>query len=113
MDVTELLRTTAALVFVLALLGIGLIGLRRLNILQLFKLTGSGLRLDSTLVLDQRHRVVLIQCRDREHLLILGPSTQTLIESAPIKKENPQTAPAPDQDVPSVHNPPKLVVGRS
>ena len=78
----ELLRFGAALVFVLALMtGLGLV-LKRIN-------TGSykgaltpkrRLKVSEMLSIDARRRLVLIQRDDREHLVILGPNGETVIE---------------------------------
>lgn len=91
----ELLRFGAALVFVLALMtGLGLV-LKRIN-------TGSfkgrpikekrRLGVTEMMSLDARRHLVLIQRDDREHLVILGPNGETVIEtsiesSAPEEKE--------------------------
>ncbi len=79
----QLIRFLAALILVVGLmLGLGLV-MRKIN-------AGSGLvapgkkrrlRIVETLPLDHRRRMILIRRDDRDHLVILGPSGETVVES--------------------------------
>ena len=40
-----------------------------------------------TMVLDPKRRVVLIQCDNSEHLLLLGPNNERVISDGPGRKE--------------------------
>lgn len=73
-----------ALVFVLALIGIGALLLRRFAPSQLGGLGGRDRRLaiSEVLALDARRRLVLVRRDDREHLILLGVNGETVIESA-------------------------------
>ncbi|MGZ9109310.1 MAG: FliO/MopB family protein [Micavibrio sp.] len=78
----QLLKFGGALLFVLALmLGLSLI-MRRFN-------SGSGLiapnkrrlKIVEMMPLGARHRMILVKRDDREHLVILGPAGETVVES--------------------------------
>ena len=78
----QLLKFGGALLFVLALmLGLSLI-MRRLN-------SGTGLlppnkrrlKIVEMMPLGARHRMILVKRDDREHLVILGPAGETVVES--------------------------------
>jgi flagellar protein FliO/FliZ len=78
---TQLIRLVAALVLVVGLmLGLNFF-MRRIqgNAIR----TGSQRRLNvvETMPLDSRRRLVLIRRDDREHLVILGPTGETVIET--------------------------------
>lgn len=78
----QILKFGGALLFVLALmLGLSLL-MRRLN-------AGSGmlpagkrrLKIVEMMPLGARHRMILVRRDDREHLVILGPTGETVVES--------------------------------
>ncbi len=78
----QLLKFGGALLFVLALmLGLSLI-MRRFN-------SGTGmiapnkrrLKIVEMMPLGARHRMILVKRDDREHLVILGPAGETVVES--------------------------------
>ena len=79
----DMLRLVLALVFVLALMGGLSIALKRLGF------QGSGvasskrrLKIVESLGIDSRRRLVIVQCDDRQHLVILGPQGETVVETA-------------------------------
>lgn len=79
----QLIRFFAALILVVGLMvGLGLV-MRKINAGS--GLTGPGqkrrLRVVESLPLDHRRRMVLIRRDDREHLVILGPTGETVVES--------------------------------
>ena len=88
MDATDYLRFIMALAFVLVLM---------LIFAQLAKRYGWGkamlntpgkrLSVLETRVLDARHKLMLVKCDDREHLLLLGPQGQSVVETHPAKKD--------------------------
>lgn len=82
-SLTQLLRFGAALVFVLALMGgLGLV-MKRINHGS-YKMPARPkrrLKIKETLSLDARRRLLLIQRDEREHLVILGPNGETVIET--------------------------------
>ncbi len=84
MELTEYLRFAIALIFVLALIGVLTALARRAGIGYPLKATrpGGGRRLSVVEVtpLDGRRRLVLVRRDDVEHLLLLGPSSELVIE---------------------------------
>ena len=93
MTAAQMIRFAAALALVVAMMvGLGLI-MRRIN-------AGSGLvqgqkrrlKIVEMMNLDHRRRLLLIRRDDREHLVILGPTGETVVESGiipPQQEENP------------------------
>lgn len=91
-DIPQLLRLLAAMTFVLALMG-GLV-----LILKKFGLTGMAhvnakkkrLSMIEVLPLDNRRRAVLIQRDQTQHLVILGPNGETVVETniEPVKDKD-------------------------
>lgn len=92
MDTVLLLKFAAVFVFVITLMLLFSWFLKRLG------LAGSGvlrssdkrrLRVVEFLPLDHRRRLVLIKRDDREHLLVLGPEGETVVETnIPSKAED-------------------------
>lgn len=93
-----------ALLFVLALIGVGALLLRRFAPGPLGGPRGRERRLSvrGVLALDARRRVVLIRRDDREHLLLLGANGETVIESGIVAPSDP----VPDRDP----SPPSVIV---
>lgn len=94
METTSLFTTILALAFVLGLIGLINIGLRRFGPEKLFytlqKKKGAARRLsiEETLVIDARRRIVLVKCDKTEHLILLGATTEQIIATTPTKKSN-------------------------
>ncbi len=80
MESGQIIQVIAALLFVLALFGLLALLLRRFNQLQGQK-EGSRLKVLETRILDSKRRMVLVKRDKQEHLLLLGPDRETLIES--------------------------------
>lgn len=90
-NLNDVVRFGAALVFVLALMG---------GLALLMRRFGHGhpltdprkrrLKIVEILTLAPRHRAMLIRRDDREHLIILGPNGETLVEHG---IESPQDEP--------------------
>lgn len=92
MDLFEFLRAVASLGFVLALIGGGYWLLKRSGLrIAGAPVGGSRLAVVEIRALDSRRRLVLIRRDDKEHLLLLGPATEIVIETgivgADAKKE--------------------------
>lgn len=83
MDWTDYLRFIAALLFVLALMGGLWLLLKRLGLSGMQMANGQQrrLRIVETLPIDARRRAVILQRDNRQHLVILGPTGETVIES--------------------------------
>lgn len=78
----EFLRLVLALIFVLSLMGMLALVLKRLGFSGN---TGTNkgprrLKIVEALPLDTRRRAVIVKCDEKEHLVILGPNSETLIE---------------------------------
>ncbi len=82
MEALDYFKFVAALAFVLALMGGLALIMRRLGLGQPLNTNNKRrLKIVETLPVDARRRLVLIQRDDRQHLVILGPSSETVIES--------------------------------
>lgn len=79
----QILRLLAALAFVLALMGGLALLLKRLGLAGATAPTPQKRRLKiiETLSLDTRRRLVIIQRDDKQHLVILGPTGETVVEN--------------------------------
>ena len=83
MDWTDYLRFIAALLFVLALMGGLWLLLKRLGLsgVQLGNGQQRRLKIIETLPIDARRRAIILQRDNRQHLVILGPTGETVVES--------------------------------
>ena len=85
MDISDYLRFGLALVFVLGLIGLFATIARRAGFGFPIKAIKSRERRRISIVevtpLDGRRRLVLIRCDDKEHLLLIGPSTELVVAS--------------------------------
>lgn len=84
MDGPSYLTFAAALVFVLALMGLLAFVLKRFGPGAAGGLISTGkrrLKIIETLPLDARRKAVLLQRDNRQHLVILGPAGETVVET--------------------------------
>ncbi len=83
MEPTSYFRFLAALVFVLALMGGLWLILRRLGIAgpQTTPAGKRRLKVIESIPLDPRRRAVLLQRDNTQHLVILGPTGETVVET--------------------------------
>lgn len=86
MDFLDVLRFIATLGLVLSLIGGCAFVVNRFNLLSNFgRRTGDPrLSVRETLTLDAKHRLMIVASGDREHVLLLGPSGDLVVESRPI-----------------------------
>lgn len=79
----DLGRMIAALVLVIAMMGGLSILLKRLGVAGSLPAASGRKRLKvvDSIALDSRRRLVIVQCDDAQHLLILGPSGETVIKT--------------------------------
>jgi len=88
----EFLRLVVALVFVLSLMGALALVLKKMGLGGAGTIPNKGerrLKIIEALPLDARRRAVILKCDDKEHLVILGPNGETVVErdiKAPDKK---------------------------
>ena len=94
MDVIDIARYVGALFFVLALVGLAALATRRYGV---GGFAGGGgakrLCLVETLMIDARHRLVLVRRDDREHLVLLGPDGVRIVENEIVAPETASNAP--------------------
>ena len=83
MDYQDYLKFFAALIFVLSLMGGLAFVLKRLGLGQAGMISPSKKRLKivEILPLDGRRKAVIIQRDDTQHLVLLGPSGETVVET--------------------------------
>ena len=78
----EILKLLSALIFVIALMGGLAYVLKRLGLAHTMVKKGTGrLQVLEILPLDARRKLALIKRDDTEHLIILGGSSETVIET--------------------------------
>lgn len=88
MDLDGYFRFVLALIFVIGLIGLFALLLRRFGpgmTAMAPRRPGQSRRLQIVEVaaIDARRRLVLVKRDEREHLILLGANTETLIESSP------------------------------
>lgn len=82
-DLPQILQALAALIFVLALMGALAFFLKRLGFDSTGAFSGKERRLKivETLPLDGRRKLVIVACDKKEHLVLLGPNSETVVEN--------------------------------
>lgn len=85
MDFLDVLKFIAALALVLSLIGGCAWAANRLNLLSgIGRRSGTPrLSVRESLILDAKHRLMIVASDDREHVLLLGPSGDLVVESGP------------------------------
>lgn len=85
MDFLDVLKFVAALGLVLSLIGGCAWAANRLNLLSGFRRRNGTprLKVQESLILDAKHRLMIIASDDREHVILLGPSGDLVLESRP------------------------------
>ncbi len=82
MDSAQFMKLAAALAFVLALMLMLALIMRRINHGgSVMPMARRRLKLVETLPIDPRRRLAIVRCDDREHLLILGTNGETVVET--------------------------------
>ncbi|HNQ92147.1 MAG TPA: flagellar biosynthetic protein FliO [Alphaproteobacteria bacterium] len=84
MESTEILRFLASLIFVLALMGGLWILLRKLGLngpSMMTPVAKRRMKVVEVLPLDPRRKAILLRRDDTDHLVILGPSGETVVET--------------------------------
>ena len=85
MEFSGYLRFLLALIFVIGLIGVFSIIARRMGLgfptTAIKKSAGRRLSVQEVVPLDGRRRMVLIRRDDTEHLIVLGPNSETVVES--------------------------------
>ncbi len=88
----DFIRMLAALVFVLGLMGALALALKKMGLSGVIERHTPGakkrLRIVEALPIDGRRRIVLLQRDDTQHLVILGASGETVIETGIKPRDN-------------------------
>tara|TARA_B100001142_G_C13962714_1_gene511717 strand:+ start:195 stop:497 length:303 start_codon:yes stop_codon:yes gene_type:complete len=97
MEFSGYLRFLLALVFVIGLIGAFAVVARRMGLgfpnTAIKKSTNRRLSVEEVISLDGRRRLVLIRRDDKEHLILLGTSNETIVENnikAPVAQVKPE-----------------------
>ena len=80
MDWLDWARSLFALIATLALIVGVAYGARRLGMLQPGAQGPKRMRVTDSLMLDPRRRMVIVRCDEREHLILLGPGGDILVD---------------------------------
>lgn len=91
MDTVLLIKAASALAFVLALMGFLSWAVKKAGLVQGLVPPSARrrLRVIEQLPLDHRHRLVIVGCDDKEHLIILGPNGETVVQNdIPVSRNN-------------------------
>ena len=101
MEIDVYLRFLLALGFVLALIVVFAWAARRFGLMgKLTPTTGKSRRLSiiEVMALDARHKLVLLRRDDKEHLVLMGPNANLLVEDR-ISASPPAAQPAKIEQV--------------
>jgi len=99
MLLAESVRIIFALIAVLGFIGLAAVLVRKAGLISASSgfIRKKRLALVETLAVDARRRVAIIRCDDKEHLIILGPNSETIIDrklDTPVADEIEPAAPA-------------------
>jgi len=83
MDYTIYLKFLFALIFVLTLMGLLAFVLKKLGLDRGASMTGRKKRLKIVEIqpIDSKNKTALIQCDDKQHLVLIGANGQTVIKN--------------------------------
>jgi len=81
MDATDYLRFVFAFIFVMSLMGLLAYVLRRYGKGRFNVARNNRLSVIEVRAIDARHRLALVKCDEAEHLLVLGPDNQIVVQS--------------------------------
>lgn len=90
METPEILRFLMALIFVVSLMGGLWVILKKLGMNGGFTMQQGKkrrLKIVEILPIDVKHKAVLLRCDDKDHLVILGPNGETVVEQSMVVKE--------------------------
>ena len=86
---TRLFLASGVVFGLMAVLGFGLKYLKGRGLtLRTLSSRGTRLRIVESLALDMRRRLVLVQCDEEEHLLLLGATQDLVVANRPRKNED-------------------------
>lgn len=92
MEMALLIKFMAAFAFVIGLMLLMSWGMKKAGLSGTSLLPGGAkrrLRVVEYLPLDHRRKLVLVRCDDKEHLIVLGPTSETVVErNIPVSLSN-------------------------
>ncbi len=80
MELENILHTFLALIFVVALMGVIALIAKKLGLNNPKNSKGRRLQIVETLMIDAKRKVVILQCDDKQHLVILSQNGETVID---------------------------------
>lgn len=81
METEKLINTFVALIFVLALMGLLALAAKKLGLGNAAKnRAGKRLKVVEVLPLDSKRRAMILQCDEKQHLVILSQNGETVVE---------------------------------
>ena len=91
MDYYMLLKACAAFAFVLGLMWLFSLALKKVGLAGQSMLPGAKKRLKVVeyLPIDHKRKLVIVRRDDKEHLLVLGPNSELVVESNIPAKDTP------------------------
>ena len=91
MDYYMLLKACAAFAFVLGLMWLFSLALKKVGLAGQSMLPGAKKRLKVVeyLPIDHKRKLVIVRRDDKEHLLVLGPNSELVVESNLPAKDTP------------------------
>ncbi|WP_025898802.1 flagellar biosynthetic protein FliO [Sneathiella glossodoripedis] len=101
MDTFLYAKYLVVLLFVLGLIGLISYGIRKLGFAPLAEKPKSGkkrLAISQSIGLDSKRRLVLVRRDDKEHLILIGPNSDVVIETdIDAKRASPKSQKATDE----------------
>lgn len=91
MEAEKLINTFLALIFVVALMGLLALLAKKFGLNNSKGAQGKRLKILETLAIDSKRRAVILQCDEKQHLVILSQNGQTVVDKEiplPIEKKD-------------------------
>jgi flagellar protein FliO/FliZ len=103
MEITEVLRFLAALIFVIGLIAACAWAARRFGLVQMGETASTRGRLAvvESLAIDPKRKLLIIRHDDREHLVMLGDQDMVLDAGLPAKEAEEMKTPTPQDTQPN------------
>ncbi|MEM8771637.1 MAG: flagellar biosynthetic protein FliO [Pseudomonadota bacterium] len=81
MDISDIIRVFFGLIAVIGMIGVGAVIFRKAGLMKTLSARQASRRLEliESLAIDNRRRIVLLRCDNREHLVMLGAQSESVI----------------------------------
>ncbi len=80
MEAEKIINMLLALVFVVALMGLLALLAKKFGLNNVKGAQGKRLKILESLAIDSKHRAVILQCDQKQHLVILSQNGETVID---------------------------------